>query len=423
MVVVCPEVVVCFGVFFMSPKSTKIAVAFDPLPEVLDALKRGEMILVSDDERRENEGDLIVAAEKVTPAHINFMSRFGRGLICIAMERERLARLGLARMVPRGSEDPFRTAFMESVDARVGVSTGISASDRARTANVLLDDNSTSADLVRPGHLFPLEAVQGGVLRRAGHTEAAVDLCRLAGLKPAGVICEVMRDDGEMARLDDLMPFARKHGIKVISVAALMQYRRQTERLIELEEDINFPTDLGLFRLRMYRSIMDEKRHLALVMGDPAKHGNPAVRVHSECLTGDAFGSLRCDCGPQLRTAMEMIAKEGHGVLLYMRQEGRGIGLAQKIRAYGLQEDGLDTVEANEQLGFEADGRDYSLAAQMLLDLGVARCRLITNNPLKISGLETYGVEVVERIPLHAGATAHNARYMETKKVKMGHLL
>lgn len=407
----------------MSAKSTKTAVQFDPLPEVLAALGRGEMILVADDERRENEGDLIVAAEKITPAHINFMATHGRGLICIAMDRDILARLGLSRMVPHGEGDPFRTAFMESVDARFGVTTGISAPDRARTVSVLVDDHSTAADLVRPGHMFPLEAVEGGVLRRPGHTESAVDLCRLAGLKPAGVICEVLREDGTMARLGELMPFARQHAIKVTSVAAIIQHRRQTEKLVELEEEINFPTDLGLFRLRMYRSIMDEKRHLALYIGDPARQHAPAVRVHSECLTGDAFGSLRCDCGPQLRTAMEMIAREGHGVLLYMRQEGRGIGLDQKIRAYALQEEGLDTVEANEQLGFEADARDYSLAAQMLTDLGVAKCRLITNNPLKISGLETYGVTVTERIPLHAGASTHNARYMETKKVKMGHLL
>lgn len=420
----CPEVVVCFGVFyFMSATITNPDLVFDPLPEVLAALSRGELVLVADDERRENEGDLIVAAEKVTPAHINFMAKFGRGLICIAMECEPLARLGLTRMVPRGAGDPFRTAFMESVDARFGISTGISAPDRARTVSVLVDDASTAADLVRPGHMFPLEAVEGGVLRRAGHTEAAVDLCRLAGLKPAGVICEVLREDGHMARLDELVPFARKHQIKVTSVAAIVQHRRQTEKLIELEEEINFPTDFGLFRLRMYRSIMDEKRHLALIMGEPARLAAPAVRVHSECLTGDAFGSLRCDCGPQLRTAMEMIAHEQQGVLLYMRQEGRGIGLDQKIRAYALQEEGLDTVEANEQLGFEADGRDYSLAAQMLLDIGVTQCRLITNNPLKISGLETYGVGVTERIPLHAGASVHNARYMETKKAKMGHLI
>lgn len=411
------------GILFMNAKSTKNIVTFDPLSEVVAALARGEMVLVADDERRENEGDLIVAADKITPQHINFMSRHGRGLICIAMEREALARLGLSRMVPHGGGDPFRTAFMESVDARFGVTTGISAPDRARTVSVLVDEHSSAADLVRPGHMFPLEAVEGGVLRRPGHTESAVDLCRMAGLKPAGVICEVLREDGEMARLDELLPFARQHGIKVTSVAAIIQHRRQTERLIELEEEINFPTDLGLFRLRMYRSIMDEKHHLALIMGEPSRQSAPAVRVHSECLTGDAFGSLRCDCGPQLRTAMEMIAAEKHGVLLYMRQEGRGIGLDQKIRAYALQEAGLDTVEANEQLGFEADGRDYSLAAQMLLDLGVPSCRLITNNPLKISGLETYGVSVVDRIPLHAGASSHNARYMETKKVKMGHLL
>ena len=420
----CPEVVECFGVFyFMSATNTNPELVFDPLHEVIEALQRGELVLVADDERRENDGDLIVAAEKVTPAHINFMAKFGRGLICIAMEREPLARLGLSRMVPRGAGDPFRTAFMESVDARFGISTGISAPDRARTVSVLVSDASTAADLVRPGHMFPLEAVEGGVLRRAGHTEAAVDLCRLAGLKPAGVICEVLRDDGHMARMEELVPFARQHQLKVTSVAAIVQHRRQTEKLIELEEEINFPTDLGLFRLRMYRSIMDEKRHLALIMGEPARLASPAVRVHSECLTGDAFGSLRCDCGPQLRTAMEMIAHEQQGVLLYMRQEGRGIGLDQKIRAYALQEEGLDTVEANEQLGFEADGRDYSLAAQMLLDIGVTQCRLITNNPLKISGLETYGVAVTERIPLHAGASVHNARYMETKKAKMGHLI
>ncbi len=411
------------GILFMSQNSTKPGLDFDPLPEVLAALARGEMILVADDERRENEGDLIVAAEKITPAHVNFMARYGRGLICIAMEQQALARLGLSRMVPRGGGDPYRTAFMETVDARFGVTTGISAADRARTVSVLVDEKSTAADLVRPGHMFPLEAVEGGVLRRPGHTEASVDLCRLAGLKPAGVICEVLREDGNMARLDELLPFARQHKLKATSVAAIIQHRRQTEKLIELEEEINFPTDLGLFRLRMYRSTMDDKCHLALVMGEPGRAAAPAVRVHSECLTGDAFGSLRCDCGPQLRTAMEMIAQEQCGVLLYMRQEGRGIGLAQKIRAYALQESGLDTVEANEQLGFEADARDYSLAAQMLLDLGIHQCRLITNNPLKISGLETYGVGVAERIPLHAGASTHNERYMETKKVKMGHLL
>lgn len=397
--------------------------ALDALQDVLDAFRKGAMVVVLDDERRENEGDLIVAAETVTAADLNFMISHGRGLVCMAMERDQLARLGLSRMVPHGEGDPFRTAFMESVDARYGVSTGISAQDRAKTARVLVDPASTAADLMRPGHMFPLEAVEGGVLKRPGHTEAAVDLARLAGLRPAGVICEVLREDGSMARHDDLVAFARKHGLKITSVAAIALHRRRSEKLVELEEEIQFPTEAGLFRMRMYRSMVDEKRHLALVMGDPAGNDPTAVRIHSECLTGDAFGSLRCDCGSQLRAAMHMIGKEGHGVLLYMRQEGRGIGLEQKIRAYGLQDQGLDTVEANEQLGFEADARDYSLAAQMLLDLGVRRCRLITNNPRKISGLELYGVDVAERIPLILPSTLYNARYLETKKAKMGHLL
>lgn len=407
----------------MSEKSKSSGPDFDPIGDVLAAVAAGRMVLVVDDERRENEGDLIVAAEKITAEHINFMIRHGRGLVCCAMDRELLSRLGLSRMIPHGEGDPFRTAFMESVDARYGVSTGISAQDRAHTIRVLVNDSSTAADLVRPGHLFPLEAVEGGVLRRPGHTEAAVDLARLAGLRPAGAICEVLKDDGSMARLPDLLAFARRHAIPVTTVAAIATYRRQKERLIELEEEIDLPTDLGTFRLRMYRSVIDEKRHLALSIGEPASQPAPAVRVHSECLTGDAFGSLRCDCGSQLRTAMEAIAHEGHGVLLYMRQEGRGIGLEQKIRAYALQEDGLDTVEANEQLGFEADARDYALAAQMLADLRVKRCRLITNNPRKISGLELYGIDVVERIPLVLAATKHNARYLETKKAKLGHML
>lgn len=390
---------------------------------VLAAVRRGEHVVVVDDERRENEGDLIVAAEKVTPESINFMARHGRGLICIAMEREQLARLGLSRMVPHNDGDGFRTAFMESVDARFGVTTGISAQDRARTIEVLVSDKSTAADLVRPGHLFPLEAVEGGVLRRPGHTEAAVDLARLAGLKGAGAICEVLREDGAMARRPDLFAFARTHGLRITSVAEVALHRRKSERLIALEQEINFPTDVGLFRMRMYRSTVDDKHHLALVMGDPGAQQAPLVRVHSECLTGDAFGSLRCDCGSQLRIGMQMIAAEQHGVLLYMRQEGRGIGLEQKIRAYGLQDEGLDTVEANEQLGFEADARDYALAAQMLIDVGVRRCRLITNNPRKISGLEQYGVDVAGRVGLVLPSTIYNARYLETKKAKLGHML
>ena len=396
---------------------------FSPLSDVLAALRRGEMVVVTDDERRENEGDLIMAAEKVTPDAINFMTRYGRGLICVAQEKATLARLGLSRMARYGSEDPYRTAFMESVDARQGITTGISAADRARTISVMADPASTAKDLMRPGHIFPLEAVEGGVLRRPGHTEAAVDLTRLAGLQPAGVICEILREDGAMARLPDLVAFAAQHRLCMISVAAIAEHRRRTESLIRLEQTIQFPTDLGVFSLRMYHSWVDNKRHLALVMGEPAAQAAPFVRVHSECLTGDAFGSLRCDCGSQLREAMQMIAREGHGILLYMRQEGRGIGLEQKIHAYALQERGLDTVEANEQLGFEPDARDYAVAAQMLVDLGVRRLRLITNNPRKIIGLETYGLEIAARVPLVLPSTIHNEKYLETKREKLGHLI
>lgn len=394
----------------------------DPMADILAAFARGEVIVVTDDERRENEGDLIVAAEHATPEVINFMITEGRGLVCVAMESSRLERLGLSRMTQQGG-GTLRTAFMESVDARDGVTTGISAYDRARTIQVLVDDSSAAADLLRPGHVFPLESVEGGVLQRPGHTEAAVDLARLAGCKPAGVICEILRQDGQMARLPELREFARKHALKVTSVSAVASYRKRTEKLIHLEQEINFPTDLGLFRLRMYRSLIDQRNHLALVMGHPSEQESPLVRVHSECLTGDAFGSMRCDCGSQLREAMQLIATEGSGVLLYMRQEGRGIGLEQKIHAYALQDRGLDTVEANEQLGFEADLRDYSTAAQMLVELGVRRLRLITNNPAKISGLEEYGLDVANRVPLILPSTAHNAGYLDTKKRKMGHLL
>jgi len=396
---------------------------FDTLEDAVAALQRGEIVVIADDERRENEGDLVVAAEKATPQVINFMARHGRGLICVAMEREMLARLGLSRMVPHGEGNAFRTAFMESVDARYGVTTGISAADRAHTVSLLVGDATTAADLVRPGHIFPLEAVEGGVLRRPGHTEATVDLARIAGLKAAGVICEILREDGAMARMPDLIEFSEKHGLKMISVSQIAAHRRRTERLIEREEEINFPTDVGIFKMRMYRSTVDGKRHLALVMGDPAAQDAPYVRVHSECLTGDAFGSLRCDCGSQLREAMQMIAADGHGVLLYMRQEGRGIGLEQKIHAYALQESGLDTVEANEQLGFEPDAREYSIAAQMLLDIGIKKLRLITNNPRKISGLEDFGLHVTERVGLVLPSTMYNASYLETKRTKLGHMM
>ena len=397
--------------------------AFDAVPDAIAAMRRGEIIVVADDEKRENEGDLIVAADKATPEAINFMAKHGRGLICVAMEQRRLAALGLPRMIPQGEADHFRTAWMQSVDARHGVTTGISAYDRARTIQVLIDENSCSEDLVRPGHVFPLEAAQGGVLRRTGHTEAAVDLARMAGLKPAGVICEILQDDGTMARLPELRAFASNHGLKLISIADLVAYRRQREKLVERERKVQLPTAYGVFDLYLYRSLMDDKHHLALVMGKPEEQPSALVRVHSECLTGDVFGSLRCDCGAQLDGAMETIAREGSGVVLYMRQEGRGIGLAKKIHAYELQENGLDTVEANEQLGFEADLRDYGIGAQILADLGLHRIRLLTNNPRKIVGLKGYGLEVVERIPLVLPHTEHNKRYLAAKKEKLGHWL
>jgi 3,4-dihydroxy 2-butanone 4-phosphate synthase/GTP cyclohydrolase II len=396
---------------------------FNSIGEAIDLLRRGEMIVVVDDERREHEGDLVAAAEKITPDIINFMAKYGRGLICVAMEGERLAKLGLTRMVPVDEGDQFRTAFMQSVDARKGVTTGISAYDRARTIQTLLADDSAPDDLIRPGHVFPLESVEGGVLRRTGHTEASVDLVREAGLKPAGVICEILREDGKMARLPELLEFAAHHQLPIVSIADLVAYRRRKEKLVELERKVQLPTDAGLFDLYLYKSLLDDKHHLALVMGHPAGQPSTLVRVHSECLTGDVFGSLRCDCGLQLRASMQLVAAEGHGVILYMRQEGRGIGLAKKIHAYELQEDGLDTVEANEQLGFEADLRDYGIGAQILADLRLHKIRLITNNPKKMIGLKGYGLEIVERVPLVFPSTAHNKRYLETKKTKLGHWL
>ena len=398
-------------------------IVFDPLSEAIEAFQRGEIVVITDDERRENEGDLVAAAEKLTPETINFMATHGRGLICVALDSARLRKLGLARMTTHGDGDPFKTAFMESVDARNGISTGISAYDRYETIRVLLDDETTQEDIVRPGHVFPLEAMEGGVLRRPGHTEAAVDLARLAGMKPGGAICEVVRDDGRMARLPELSILAKKHGLKMISVADLVAYRRRHETLVTREGEVALPTDYGTFRLFMYHSKLDQQDHLALVMGDLGEGDPPVVRLHSECLTGDVFNSQRCDCGAQLDTALKRIADEGRGILVYMRQEGRGIGLAEKLRAYALQDEGLDTVEANHQLGFEADLRDYGVGAQILVDLGVHSLRLLTNNPAKVADLKRYGLHVAERLSLVLPRTEHNERYLETKKNKLGHIL
>ena len=394
------------------------------LAAALAACRRGEIVVVVDDERRENEGDLILAAEKATPAALNFMIRHAGGLMCIALTRERLAALGLSRMAARGSGDPYRTAFMESVDAREGVTTGISAFDRARTVRALLDPATRPDDLVRPGHLFPLEAVEYGVLRRPGHTEAAVDLARLAGLSPAGVICEVLNRDGSMARRPQLAALARRHRLALVTIADLVTYRRASERLVERERTVRLPTDAAEFRLHMYRALPEQDHHLALTLGARGGNGRaPLVRMHSECLTGDVFGSQRCDCGRQLQAAMRQIAAEGRGAVIYLRQEGRGIGLAHKIHAYALQETGLDTVEANRQLGFEPDLRDYYVGAQILRDLGLRRVRLLTNNPRKVEGLRKYGIEVVQRVPLVAPATEHNRRYLRAKRDKLGHWL
>ncbi len=398
--------------------------SFAAIEKALEAIREGRPVIVTDDARRENEGDLICAAEKADAAMINFMTRFGRGLICTALEHDQLQRLKLAPMAARGkSGDHFGTAFMESADAKEGISTGISAQDRARTVQVLIDVNSTDADLVSPGHMFPLRAVAGGVLHRAGHTEASVDLARMAGLTPAGVICEILNEDGTMARFPDLEAFARQHDLLMISIADLIAYRRRMEKQIQFIQAVRFPTEAGIFQLRLYESIVDGDHHIALVMGEPDKQEAPLVRVHSECLTGDVFHSMRCDCGLQLHRAMQMGGKEGHGVILYMRQEGRGIGLAAKIHAYALQDGGLDTVEANAELGYEADLRDYGVGAQILTELGLHRIRLMTNNPRKVVGLEGYGLMITERIPIVSEPGTENAKYLATKREKLGHLI
>jgi 3,4-dihydroxy 2-butanone 4-phosphate synthase/GTP cyclohydrolase II len=402
----------------MMPKSFQ----FDSVENVLTDVRKGRMVIVTDDEDRENEGDLLCAAERITPEIVNFMATHGRGLICAPLSPEIAQRLELREMVQRNKE-AFSTNFTVSVDAASGISTGISAADRARTIQLLAEPKTQVGDLVQPGHIFPLIAKPGGVLRRAGHTEAAVDLARLSGLQPAGVICEIMNKKGEMARLPELINFAKKHKLRVCTIASLIRYRRDQEKLVEKEQTIQMPTDYGDFDLHLYRSKLDGETHLALTKGK-IDDGEPVlVRVHSECLTGDVFGSRRCDCGTQLHLAMERIQNEGRGVLLYMRQEGRGIGLAAKIHAYKLQEQGMDTVEANLKLGFPMDLRDYGMGAQMLCDLGVKKLRLMTNNPRKVVGLQGHNLEMVEQIPIKAVPNEHNARYLDTKKKKMGHKL
>ena len=399
---------------------------FNAIPEILEDLKNGKMVIVVDDEDRENEGDLVMAASFIKPEHINFMAKFGRGLICVPMEDSRLKALNLEPMLrdkaALGQEDPFATAWMMSVDAARGITTGISAYDRARTIEILINPQSKSEDLIRPGHIFPLRARRGGVLVRAGHTEAAIDLTRLSALYPAGVICEIMNDDGSMARLTQLLEFSKKHDLKICSIAGLIEYRRRFEKLIEKVAETRLPTEFGEYKLILYRDLTNKKVHLALTMGS-WKDEPVLVRVHSECLTGDVFGSLRCDCGRQLNKSMQIIGKEGTGVILYMNQEGRGIGLVDKIRAYSLQDKGMDTVEANEALGHKADLRDYGIGAQMLVDLGIKNIRLLTNNPRKIVGLEGYGLHVVERASLEITPNPDNYRYLKTKKEKLGHNL
>jgi len=395
---------------------------FNSIESAIVDLRQGKMIIVVDDADRENEGDLIMAAQFVTPENVNFMAKHGRGLICVPTISERLQQLGIERMV-RQNRETFGTDFQISVDAARGITTGISAADRAQTIRIMAEPTAVPEELVQPGHVFPLRARPGGVLQRAGHTEAAVDLVKLAGCRPIGVICEIMSDDGSMARLPELREFAKKHRLKICTIADLIHFRRTREKLVERIEVVEMPNDYGDFNLYLYRSKIDGQHHLALVYGDVAGKPGVLVRVHSECLTGDVFGSRRCDCGPQLHQAMRQVAEEGRGVVVYMRQEGRGIGLAPKIKAYKLQEQGYDTVEANQKLGFAMDLREYGLGAQILADLGLKTIRLLTNNPRKVVGLEGYGLEIVEQVPIKVKANPHNLRYLNTKREKLGHLL
>ena len=392
------------------------------IEEAIEDIKQGKMVIVVDDADRENEGDMIFAAEKATPELINFISKHARGLVCVPMTRERIEELELSPMT-KVNTAKLGTRFTVSVDAEHNTTTGISAHDRAQTIKVLIDSNAKPEDLARPGHIFPIQAQDGGVLSRAGHTEATVDLARLAGLYPAGILCEIMDEDGYMARLPSLLEMAKRFNLKIISVKDLIKYRMKKEKLVRRIVSVNFPTKFGHFKLHLYKSVIDEHHHLALEKGEVKGKENVLVRVHSQCLTGDVFGSARCDCGDQLAHALSMIEKEGLGVFLYMRQEGRGIGLSNKIRAYQLQDCGLDTVQANIELGFDPDLRDYGIGAQILVELGLSTIRLITNNPKKIIGIEGYGLKVRERIPTEVPTTPENIKYLETKRDKLGHLL
>jgi 3,4-dihydroxy 2-butanone 4-phosphate synthase/GTP cyclohydrolase II len=401
---------------------TRRAKGLSTVEEAIEEFRNGRFVIIIDDEDRENEGDLTIPAQFATPEAINFMARHGRGLICVPMTGERLEQLHIPMMVNH-NDSHFGTPFSVSVEAKSGVTTGISAADRARTTQVLIDPKTRPNDLVMPGHIFPLRARDGGVLVRAGQTEATVDLCKMAGLYPAGVLCEIMNLDGTMSRLPQLKRFARRHNLKIISVTQLIQYRTHKEKLVRRVAETTLPTEWGEWKCIAYRAITDPDEHVALVYGDVSGEDPVLVRVHSQCVTGDVFGSQRCDCGEQLHLAMKMISETGKGVVVYMRQEGRGIGLHNKIKAYNLQDKGMDTVEANEALGFPADRRDYGIGMQILVDLGLRNLRLLTNNPSKRAGLEGFGLQIVERVPVVATPNKHNVRYLETKRTKMGHLL